>query len=493
MKKNLFPRVPWHQIAGIGFILIFIVLIAIRLNILEKFMIHKPEVESSAINAMPISEIWMDISQKGRKIGYAYRRFIDTDRGYKLSETVFMRINTMGTIQDIHFTTEGSLNRNLQLEDFNFNLRSSLFSFRLRGLVDERQLTIFTGEPGFEKRHDMTLQEKPYLSSGILETAVKSGLRPGQSRIFHIFDPATMGQRPVKVTATGYQDIMIMGRLQRARKMAVDFMGAQQYAWIGQEGDVLREEGIMGIILERVTKEQALAGMAKAGSADLTEIVSIDAGRDIENPAALKQLIVRVDGPYEGLFLNGGRQSLNGNVLIVDEESFPERGKRASSSDDAPRRFLDPTPLIQSDHPLLKKKVSAIISSDDPGDVKAQKLVDWVYKNIEKRPVLSVPNALDTLNNRQGDCNEHAMLLAALARAAGIPAQIETGLVYQRGRFYYHAWNVLYLGNWVTADAVFGQLPADVTHIRLIRGEAEQQIDLVQVIGRLKLVILKTS
>ena len=65
-----------------------------------------------------------------------------------------------------------------------------------------------------------------------------------------------------------------------------------------------------------------------------------------------------------------------------------------------------------------------------------------MYQNIQKRPVLSVPNALETLRNRVGDCNEHAVLLAALARAAGIPAQVEAGLVYQKGRFYYHAWNV---------------------------------------------------
>jgi transglutaminase-like putative cysteine protease len=88
-----------------------------------------------------------------------------------------------------------------------------------------------------------------------------------------------------------------------------------------------------------------------------------------------------------------------------------------------------------------------------------------------------------------GDCNEHAVLLAALARASGIPAQVEAGLVYQEGRFYYHAWNVLYLGTWITADAVMDQLPADVTHIRFVRG-TERQIDLVQMIGRVKLEIL---
>ena len=86
-------------------------------------------------------------------------------------------------------------------------------------------------------------------------------------------------------------------------------------------------------------------------------------------------------------------------------------------------------------------------------------------------------------------CNEHAVLLAALARAAGIPAQVEAGMVYQNGQFYYHAWNVFYLGSWITADAAMGQFPADATHVRLVRG-TDRQIDLAGLIGAIKLEIL---
>ena len=112
-------------------------------------------------------------------------------------------------------------------------------------------------------------------------------------------------------------------------------------------------------------------------------------------------------------------------------------------------------------------KLDKIIKTSDSPEQKTRKIVNWVYRNIKKEPVLSVPNAVEVLKNKVGDCNEHAVLVAALLRAAGIPAQIETGLVYLHGRFYYHAWNIAYLGNWVTADAVFNQFPADVTHIRL--------------------------
>ena len=78
---------------------------------------------------------------------------------------------------------------------------------------------------------------------------------------------------------------------------------------------------------------------------------------------------------------------------------------------------------------------------------------------------------------------------AAMARAAGIPAPVETGLVYLNGRFYNHARNLLYLGEWVTADAVYNQLPADVTHIRFTSG-SRQQSDLMGVLGRVQIEVV---
>jgi len=149
--------------------------------------------------------------------------------------------------------------------------------------------------------------------------------------------------------------------------------------------------------------------------------------------------------------------------------------------------------MIQCDHPSILSKVKEIVSEAKSDTEKARKIVGWINKNVQKRPVLSVPNALETLTKLVGDCNEHAVLLAAMARAAGIPAEVEAGLVYQRGRFYYHAWNALYLGGWVTADAVLGQMPADVTHIRFVRGTAERQMDMLGLIGRVRLEILDFS
>jgi len=147
---------------------------------------------------------------------------------------------------------------------------------------------------------------------------------------------------------------------------------------------------------------------------------------------------------------------------------------------------------MQSDNPEIKALADKIIAPADTDEQKARKIVNWVYRNIRKKPVLSVPNALEVLRNKAGDCNEHSILTVALLRAAGIPAQMEAGLVYLHDRFYWHAWNVLYLGKWITADTVFNQLPADVTHIRLVRGDSEQ-LNLMGAIGKIKLEVLEQT
>lgn len=223
---------------------------------------------------------------------------------------------------------------------------------------------------------------------------------------------------------------------------------------------------------------------------DVTELFSVVSDVPVKQRDKINLLKLKISGIDDNLSLNGGRQSLVDGILTVNKEKIPEIVEIPEGGE---KRFLRPTPFVQSDHPEIKGKVSEIVLPDDTPFAKAQKIMRWIYENIQKRPVLSVPNALEILRNRMGDCNEHAVLMAAMARAAGIPAQIETGLVYMNGRFYYHAWNVFYLGDWLTVDALMGQMPADVTHIRFIRGEPDKQIDLIKVIGKVKINILEQS
>ena len=489
------PRIKPHWIVGSLFALTFAFLLILRLGVFQKVEGNDQANPILEVRTRADRETWMNIYQQGQKVGYAHRQFFKTVEGYRVLESVFMQVNTMGMVQDIRFKTEGNLRPDLTLSSFLFELQSSLFHFKARGVLDGKILTLITGVPGAEQKIDLPFEREVHLPIGILEALNVESLRPGDSRTFQVFDPATIAERPVKVVVASEETIPVMGRQEKAKKVSVDFMGAPQFAWIGKDGTVLKEEGSLGLKLEQVTKEEALNKVTLSPGADLTEIASIPANKTIQDVDRIKEIRVRLDGiDTRTLFLSGGRQSLDDRVLTVRKESvssFPSPEQRRKVFADG-KTHLESSPFIQADHPEIQAVVKKIVSADDPDVVKAKKLVMWIKRSVQKRPVLSVPNALETLQNRVGDCNEHAVLLAALARAAGIPAQVEAGLVYQRGRFYYHAWNVLYLGTWITADSVMGQLPADVTHIRFVRG-TEGQIDLIRIIGRLKMEILSVS
>jgi hypothetical protein len=494
-KVTVGRKVKPSWIIGSMFAICFVTLLLIRLGVFQREDTERTRDYPLATRTWVDRETWMSISQHGQKIGYSHRQFSRSNEGFRVVEFVFMRINMMGMVQDIRYRTEGMFQQDFTLSSFNFNLQSNLFQFKASGISDGKTLILMAGPSGSERRVQLPLESETFLPVGLLEILNTKNLKPGFSRTLHVFDPATQASRPLKIAILGEEAISVLGRQENALKVSLDFMGAPQFAWIGKDGAVLKEEGFLGIRLEQVTREEALARLPVSAGADLGEIASIPVNRTLDEVHPLMELRVKLDHiETEGLFLDGGRQSYRDKVLTIRKESF-QRSKALGTEKrifEDGKTYLESTPFIQADHPEILSKTMEIISPSDSVRVKANKLVSWVNQNIQKRPVLSVPNALETLQRRLGDCNEHAVLLAALARAAGIPAQVEAGLVYQEGRFYYHAWNVLYVGGWMTADAVMNQMPADVTHIRLVRG-MEGQVDLMGVMGRVKLEILNAS
>ena len=246
----------------------------------------------------------------------------------------------------------------------------------------------------------------------------------------------------------------------------------------------------MGLRMVKTTRDKARLGIRSDPEIDLVEAASIPSNKVLAEPSNLVYLKIRFDGiDPRGLDLNTGRQRLMGSVLEIARES--EKKPRYMGKKVQLKPFLKAGPLIQSDHTTIKALVHKIVGEIKGDEAKARTLLNWVYESLEKRATVSVPNALDTLKAKSGDCNEHSVLFAALIRAAGIPAKVCTGLVYTRGRFYYHAWNEVFLGRWTTADSLMGQMPADVTHIKFVEGGLDRQAEMVRVIGRLKLKVLE--
>ena len=434
----------------------------------------------------------MAIFQGGNKIGYSRKRFRSDGSSYELQETVFMRLNTMGMVQDIYLNTRGRMNPDFSLAAFKFEMDSGRFNFSASGEVEGETLRVSTSS-GNTRMFEIPLENRPFLVGAVVHAVSAFGMQSGDHYVFDIFDPATMGQVPLNVTVAEREPVTVGAETLPAVKVLLNFKGTNQVAWVGENGEILKEKGLLGIHMEKTSRSDALSVADLTSSTDMTGLASVPSNITIDSPERLGQLAFKIDGvDTAALYLEGGRQTLTGNVLMIRKESLDDLPALPPLErlETLEKIYLNPGPFIESDHPKIRAAVADILPSQEmPALDKARTLLDWVYRNIEKRPVVSVPDALTTLENRVGDCNEHAVLLAALARSAGLPTRIETGLVYLDGRFYYHAWNLLFVGRWITADAVFGQMPADVTHIRFATG-SQQQFDLMGVIGKVRIEAL---
>ena len=204
------------------------------------------------------------------------------------------------------------------------------------------------------------------------------------------------------------------------RVLTLTSPGLEARAWIDADGQVLRLESPFGIVLRKVTREVALAASQESTAAP-------------SDPGALLELTaVRPRGkrPYRGARHMVIRITGMPDLGAVYEINSPPLAPGLSQEEAPVAEDLLPDPLIQSEHPRIRNQAAAIVGDQAVPWQKAVLLHDWVYREVEKRPVLSLPSALEVLQTREGDCNEHTVLFAALARASGIPTRIAIGVVW---------------------------------------------------------------
>ena len=145
--------------------------------------------------------------------------------------------------------------------------------------------------------------------------------------------------------------------------------------------------------------------------------------------------------------------------------------------------YLKPTPTIDCDTRSIKEKAQELTSRQGKLTEKARSLFYFVRDEIKYNPYSPryLPEhyrASTILERREGYCVQKAVLLAALARAAGIPARLRFAnirnylplrkLIEEMGTnlFVYHGYDELYIeGKWIKATPTFDLKMCQENHI----------------------------
>ncbi len=438
-------------------------------------------------------ETWHGIYFSGQKAGYSVTTSRGLDNGERqVNNRTFLKINMMDTPQQIKTLTSYQLDSNFFLQDFDFVMEGAA-EISVHGRVNEKKLDIDVTTGGQKQQQTIKLEGPIYLPDAIEPMIVKKSIKPGSKYNFSTFDPASMSLQPAVITVQGQESLKINDQTHWTTKLTLAMAGTASSIWVDSIGNSLKEDGPLGITLIRESKESALQLPEAEDGIDLLTQLSVPVtGKTPDSPRDLTYLKVKITGlNITAMDITGGRQFIQDDVQQVVSISKENIDDINDIVLDSLKKYLAPTVLIQSDDVRIKKTARQIVAGQSSSWAKSLAINRWVNKNLDKQMTVSLPSAVAVLQSRRGDCNEHATLFAALARASGIPAKLCLGVVYMDGRFYYHAWNAVYCGKWIELDPTFGQEPADAARLRIIEGDLTQQNRLLPALGNIKIEILE--
>ena len=441
----------------------------------------------SVLAAEDVSETW-DVAYIGEtKVGYIHttvdrresdgRLVIHVRQLWQMTITRFSDTMKVGIAID-SFELE---NGHLYAVDLVLKMANSAQQSRGR-LNSDGKFEVTTRTPGKEQTEILDWPDDvlgPYANERLLRD---QSIKPGQTRTFRCYLPELVMVSAVSLKAVGWEETALRGGKKRellhVEQRIEKVPGIVIGLWLDKEGTVVKGEVPYAgspITMYRGSREEALQEPANQ-SVDLGYETLVHVAKPIPNATATHAVTYRLrmsdeqaaDTVPESTYQKIIRRQ--GNTVWLKVSRVVPPAERAKGDAPAPE-FLEPNGFIQSDDPLIVAAARQIVGQESDPWKKACRLERWVDQNMVNRDFnIGFATASEIIRTRQGDCTEHGVLLAALCRAANIPARVAMGLVYLSGTqsFGYHMWTEVNIGGtWYALDGTLGQGFVAGGHIKL--------------------------
>lgn len=268
--------------------------------------------------------------------------------------------------------------------------------------------------------------------------------------------------------------------------------------WLDDQGRLVRARTSIGAITQDIRRsDEAEARRALAKPPDLIDATRVHMPGRIRGYERLREASFLLRGNAQTPALTVGHQRADrvddGTVRVRID--LGDSGPAVELSADERALLLAPTEWLESGDELVRQladRAAGSLPARASQAVRAEAMRGYVHRYITSKNLdVALASAATVARGREGDCTEHATLLAAMLRAGDIPSRLVAGLTYEPGpsgtasAFVYHVWVQALVEadgahRWIDLDATQRARPRHAAQIALSISDGRQANDLWQ-------------
>lgn len=453
------------------------------------------------IEAPPLSERWFGIYVNKERVGF-YRQRIEMlpDGGYRMEGNGSVRMKVMNYAKEASMREIYQVSKNLVLRSFEVEQTVNGLSSHVTGKVSNSALHIKSEAKGKVTDKILKFKGEVYPGPALNLYPLMRGGSAGTSYKVQTFDPEELKIKDIQITVLGEDKTADGLPAIKIRNNLYPYVNND--IWVDGQGNTLEESVREGLVTTKLEQPKALGSFVSNWALSKKDLIYdfslVRVQPPIKDPKKMTGLAVEISDWNDALPLlqDGGQQverSGIGRVVFKTGSLARDSGKKLTLKQIDSE--LKPADKIESDAPEIMAKANILIAGAKSRKEQAKALAAWTAEWL-KDTIDDGGSAVESFKSRSGNCQTHARLYTALARAAGIPTRFVSGLVHMEGRgFLYHSWaESLIDERWVSVDPTYNQLPADPTHLKMLEGHlTEDMAPIIAIIGRIRMTVLDVA
>lgn len=446
-----------------------------------------------------LRDTWYIIELDGKPIGYSFLQFFQVDNGYVYDIDQMYAKNFSGGLDRFTQHTKWKVNQEFEFQSIEYTRKSSHEQTKLKAEYSNGKINIIsTDQNGDEINISWKTKEKIYLIESFIDYLFFTGnVQLEKQYIEKCW--ISLSNKP-EITAFWIEETPIEynGKTFPGFKILVD---SDLVTIVDHSGEIYSSGNTdQYFVIRKVEKDEIFYFKCLA-----LDLLMVPGNIPIAHPYRSSNSQIRVrwrevaDDQFNWI---DNRQELVENthsdgthevLLKIQKDNRDFTNKiTLPVTDKAFLPYLTETEFIHPSVPEVKELLKEIVGNEDDGWTVTQKLVKWVYKFLRYEPLILTLTTEEILDRKRGNCVEHAVLFASLARSAGLPTRLVLGERYEADTWTGHMWNEVWLGEWIAVDPSHRQISPDALLLKFVDSDSVMGTQIVQrgLIGQLDIEII---